>query len=158
LHICGSTTAIQFLSFFPLSGGELISSATPAKARKLLDRTAVQLDEYFAGSRTEFELPLLARGTEFRGKVWAALREIPYGEVESYGQLAERIGCPKAARAVGQANHENPISIIIPCHRVIGADGSLTGFGGGLACKRSLLDLERTTVSANQDQLSEVEC
>ncbi len=102
-----------------------------------------QLDAYFAGERTEFDLPLAPNGTEFQRRVWAALREIPYGETTSYGALAARIGAPGAARAVGLANGRNPISIVVPCHRVVGASGSLIGYGGGLERKRALLDLER---------------
>ncbi len=105
-------------------------------------RRATQLDEYFAGARTAFDLPLRASGTEFQLRVWGALREIPYGETSTYGQLATRIGHDGAARAVGVANGQNPIAVIVPCHRVIGADGTLTGFGGGLERKRLLLDLE----------------
>jgi len=103
---------------------------------------ADQLDDYFAGRRTRFELPLAPRGSGFQQRVWAALQEIPYGQTESYGELAERIGSPGAARAVGLANGKNPIGIVIPCHRVIGSNGSLTGYGGGLDRKRQLLDLE----------------
>jgi len=102
-----------------------------------------QLEEYFAGTRREFALPLAPCGTEFRRSVWQALCTIPYGQTVSYGQLAAMIGSPKAARAVGGANHVNPISIIIPCHRVIGAAGDLVGYGGGLWRKQWLLDLER---------------
>lgn len=101
-----------------------------------------QLAEYFAGERTAFHLPLVMDGTPFQQRVWAALREIPYGETRSYGELARRVGRPEAARAVGLANGRNPISVIVPCHRVIGADGSLTGFGGGIERKRTLLALE----------------
>jgi methylated-DNA-[protein]-cysteine S-methyltransferase len=101
-----------------------------------------QLDEYFAGKRRQFDLPLAPRGTEFQRRVWRALREIPYGQTVSYGELARRIGKPNASRAVGLANGANPLPIIVPCHRVIGADGSLTGFGGGLPIKRTLLALE----------------
>ena len=101
-----------------------------------------QLDEYFAGHRTEFDLPLSPRGTAFQREVWAALQTIPYGEVRSYGQIAAQIGRPGASRAVGLANGRNPISVIVPCHRVIGASGALTGYGGGLPRKRLLLDLE----------------
>ena len=101
-----------------------------------------QLGAYFAGELKEFDLPLSPEGTEFQLRVWSSLREIPYGETISYGQLAERIGNPKAVRAVGLANGCNPIPIIIPCHRVIGSDGSLTGFGGGLPNKKKLLALE----------------
>jgi methylated-DNA-[protein]-cysteine S-methyltransferase len=98
-----------------------------------------QLSEYFAGSRRRFDLPLRLEGTVFQQRVWRELTEIPYGETWSYGQLAARIGKPTASRAVGLANGRNPISILVPCHRVIGADGSLTGYGGGLARKQWLL-------------------
>lgn len=109
----------------------------------LLERAFQQLEEYFAGKRKQFDLPLSLRGTEFQRQVWAALRDIPYGETRSYGQIAQAVGRPKAVRAVGMANHRNPISIIVPCHRVVGADGSLTGYGGGLENKKFLLALER---------------
>jgi methylated-DNA-[protein]-cysteine S-methyltransferase len=102
-----------------------------------------QLEEYFAGDRTQFDLPVALAGTAFQRRVWAALREIPYGETVSYGQLAERLGQPAASRAVGLANGKNPIGIIVPCHRVVGANGDLTGYGGGIERKRFLLDLER---------------
>jgi methylated-DNA-[protein]-cysteine S-methyltransferase len=101
-----------------------------------------QMEQYFAGRRTTFELPLKMIGNEFERKVWAALTEIPYGETVSYGEIARQIGHPTASRAVGLANGRNPIAVIVPCHRVIGADGSLTGYGGGLERKRLLLDLE----------------
>ena len=103
---------------------------------------ADQLDAYFAGELTRFDLPLAPHGSEFQRRVWAALQEIPYGRTESYGEMAGRIGSPGGARAVGLANGKNPIGIIIPCHRVVGADGSLTGYGGGLDRKKQLLDLE----------------
>jgi methylated-DNA-[protein]-cysteine S-methyltransferase len=102
----------------------------------------VQLAEYFAGKRRVFSLPLAPRGTPFQRSVWQALRQIPYGETVSYGELARRLGRTSGARAVGLANGANPLPIIVPCHRVIGADGSLTGFGGGLSIKRALLALE----------------
>lgn len=102
-----------------------------------------QLTEYFAGERQEFDLPLAPNGTTFQRTVWAFLREIPYGQTVSYGELAKRIRQPGASRAVGLANGKNPISIVIPCHRVIGANGKLTGYGGGLPNKAFLLDLER---------------
>jgi methylated-DNA-[protein]-cysteine S-methyltransferase len=101
-----------------------------------------QLDEYFAGARRQFEIPLHPSGTPFQLKVWEQLREIPYGETISYGTLARRVASPNASRAVGLANGRNPLAIIIPCHRVIGANGSLTGYGGGLDRKRFLLGLE----------------
>ncbi len=106
-----------------------------------------QLGEYFAGQRREFDLPLAPRGGDFQLRAWEALREIPYGETVTYGEQARRIGHPDAARAIGAANGQNPIAVIVPCHRVIGANGSLTGFGGGLERKRLLLDLEADTVS-----------
>jgi len=101
-----------------------------------------ELEEYFAGKRERFEVPLAFAGTAFQREVWQALVAIPYGETVSYKQLAERIGRPRAVRAVGAANGANPIPIIVPCHRVVGHDGSLTGFGGGLPLKRRLLELE----------------
>jgi methylated-DNA-[protein]-cysteine S-methyltransferase len=109
----------------------------------LIVETGKQLREYFAGERREFDLPLRFKGTEFQRQVWEALLAIPYGETASYGGIAERIGRPKAVRAVGMANNRNPIVIICPCHRVIGSDGSLTGYGGGLPAKQYLLDLEK---------------
>jgi methylated-DNA-[protein]-cysteine S-methyltransferase len=102
-----------------------------------------QLGEYFAGERTAFDLPLAAGGSRFEQAVWAALSDIPYGETRSYGEVARAIGRPDRARAVGVANARNPIAIVVPCHRVIGSDGSLTGYGGGLERKRALLDLEQ---------------
>ena len=104
-----------------------------------LASTLTQLKEYFAGTRRSFDLPLRLQGTEFQQRVWQELTQIPYGETWSYGQLAKRIGKPSASRAVGLANGRNPISILVPCHRVIGADGSLTGYGGGLERKQWLL-------------------
>lgn len=109
----------------------------------LLDRAQAQLEEYFAGTRCAFDLPLRFRGTAFQQQVWAALCAIPYGETRSYAQIARVIGRPSAVRAVGAANGRNPISIIAPCHRVVGANGALTGFAGGLAAKTYLLGLER---------------
>ncbi|HEY1457504.1 MAG TPA: methylated-DNA--[protein]-cysteine S-methyltransferase [Solirubrobacteraceae bacterium] len=101
-----------------------------------------QLDAYFAGTLTDFDLPLAMRGTDFQSRVWEALREIPYGQTASYGELARWVGSPGASRAVGLANGRNPVAIIVPCHRVIGADGSLTGYGGGLDRKVWLLEHE----------------
>lgn len=108
------------------------------------DDLRTQLAEYFAGERREFELPLHAAGSAFQKKVWAALVEIPYGRTASYGATALAIGAPTASRAVGLANGQNPISIVVPCHRVIGANGSLTGYGGGIAAKQWLLAHEAT--------------
>jgi len=106
-----------------------------------------QLQAYFRGELEEFDVPLAMEGTEFQIRVWNALRTIPYGETISYAQLARRVGNPKAVRAVGLANGSNPIPIIVPCHRVIGSDGSLTGFGGGLSTKKKLLELENKQMS-----------
>lgn len=108
----------------------------------LLDDAARQLTEYFAGDRTEFDLPLRPAGTDFQQRVWRALCDIPFGQTWSYRELAEHIGSPTASRAVGLANGRNPISIVIPCHRVIGANGSMTGYGGGIERKRWLLSHE----------------
>jgi methylated-DNA-[protein]-cysteine S-methyltransferase len=107
-----------------------------------------QLREYFAGQRTRFDLPLAPEGTPFQRNVWRHLQDIPFGETISYGELARRIGSPKASRAVGGANHSNPLPIVIPCHRVIGSNGKLTGFGGGLPTKEALLALEVKAASA----------
>lgn len=117
--------------------------ATPG-THPILQAAAQQLREYFAGQRRTFDLPLAPEGTEFQRRVWDALCAIPFGETCSYGAVAAAIGQPKAARAVGMANNRNPISIIIPCHRVIGANGALVGYGSGLPIKETLLRLEGT--------------
>ncbi len=108
----------------------------------LIKKASAQIAEYLDGKRQTFDLPLTPRGTDFQIKVWNTLQKIPYGETRSYKQIAEAIGNPKAVRAVGMANNRNPIPIIIPCHRVIGADSSLTGYAGGLSLKQKLLELE----------------
>jgi len=113
-----------------------------------------QLEEYFAGKRQSFDLRLAPEGTEFQRQVWAALEELPFGTTTSYGVLARDIGRPKASRAVGAANGANPIPIVVPCHRVIGANGSLTGFGGGLKSKKVLLELEGLSVAEGPRQLT----
>jgi methylated-DNA-[protein]-cysteine S-methyltransferase len=122
-------------------GHRFHASAAPDDGR--FAAVAAQLDAYFAGELTRFDIPLSARGTEFEQRVWDALVEIPYGETRSYGELARELGVPGAARAVGHANARNPISIIVPCHRVVGSTGKLTGYAGGLEAKRKLLDHER---------------
>ena len=127
----------------PLPPGARRDDAAFAGARR-------QLGEYFAGERTEFELPVRMEGTPFQRAVWRALLEIGYGETISYGELARRIGRPDASRAVGLANGRNPISIVVPCHRVIGSSGALTGYGGGLERKRFLLDLESPALFARR--------
>lgn len=110
---------------------------------ELIRETADQLEEYLSGSRKDFNVKLNPKGTAFQRKVWKALQDIPYGETRSYKQIAEAVGNEKACRAVGMANHANPIMIIIPCHRVIGANGKLVGYGGGLELKSRLLELEQ---------------
>ncbi len=135
LAICEEDGAICAIDF---TTGELCPPDTP-----LLKEAARQLSAYFAGTLTEFDLPIRMEGTAFRMKCWQALRAIPYGETISYGEQARRIGNPQAMRAVGGANHHNPISIVVPCHRVIGANGALTGYGGGVDRKKWLLEHER---------------
>ena len=116
--------------------------AEPDPAAAPLPEVRRQLGDYLAGRRRDFDLPLETGGTEFQRLCWDALQRIPYGETRTYGEMAREIGRPKAVRAVGHANHDNPIGVIIPCHRVIGANGSLTGYAGGLDMKRALLELE----------------
>lgn len=130
-------------------GEELTSinfSEKPSKATgassEILKQTITQLDEYFHGERKEFTLRIKPQGTDFQKKVWSALSKIPFGQTSTYGRIADEIGHKNAARAVGGACNRNPFPIIIPCHRVLGANGSLTGFGGGMDVKRQLLDLE----------------
>jgi methylated-DNA-[protein]-cysteine S-methyltransferase len=117
-------------------------AAVPEAPRTLLDSLRQQLDEYFAGRRTAFELPLAPAGTPFQRDVWRALCTVPYGQTASYAQIALQVGSPSAVRAVGAANGRNPIAIVIPCHRIIGSNGTLTGYAGGLDRKRRLLALE----------------
>lgn len=132
----GAITALRF-------GGETVSPPpTP-----LLQRAAQQLTEYFAARRRRFDLPLRPQGTAFQQAAWSALCDIPYGQTRTYAQQAAAIGNPKACRAVGMANHCNPLPLFIPCHRVIGAGGKLTGYAGGLAIKRFLLELEQASAS-----------
>lgn len=132
----GAITALRF-------GGETVSPPpTP-----LLQRAAQQLTEYFAARRRTFDLPLRPQGTVFQQAAWSALCDIPYGQTRTYAQQAAAIGNPKACRAVGMANHCNPLPLFIPCHRVIGAGGKLTGYAGGLAIKRFLLELEQASAS-----------
>jgi methylated-DNA-[protein]-cysteine S-methyltransferase len=127
----------------PASAGPVSGGAPDGADAAVLARAAGQLEEYFEGARESFDLPLALRGTEFQRSVWEALLGIGYGQTLSYAQLADRIGRPTAVRAVGHANGRNPVSIIVPCHRVVGSDGSLTGYGGGVDNKRRLLGLER---------------
>lgn len=126
--------------------GVLFGQVKPQNAimqeTELLKKTYSQIREYLEGNRTEFTIPIAMEGTCFQRQVWKALQTISYGETKTYQQIAEQIGKPKACRAVGMANHVNPISIIVPCHRVIGKNGKLVGYGGGLEIKKQLLDLE----------------
>lgn len=122
---------------------EVLPEGVNCTETPLLKKVVLELQEYFAGTRKRFDLPLSPQGTDFQQKVWKALQDIPYGAVVSYKDIALAIGNEKACRAVGGANNKNPIAIIIPCHRVIGADGSLVGYGGGLEIKRRLLALEK---------------
>ncbi len=119
-----------------------LGSMTPGDSEPILLKTQTQLNEYFSGRRTQFELELEFEGTPFQKQVWNALLTIPFGETRSYQQIAMQLGNPKACRAVGAANGKNPISIVAPCHRVVGTSGALTGFAGGLEAKASLLQLE----------------
>ena len=142
LTLVGDRQALHRIDFPTSENREPISEAWIRDDEPFTEAMR-QLEEYFDGRRRSFDLSLAPAGTLFQREVWDALREIPYGETRSYGSLAGTIGRPKAVRAVGAANGKNPIPIVIPCHRVIGADGSLTGFGGGLDIKRRLLDLEQ---------------
>jgi methylated-DNA-[protein]-cysteine S-methyltransferase len=146
--VVGSDLGIRFVMFD--------NDAHPKPLERLrISETAIhdsvnnaitQLDEYFDGSRRDFELSLDLQGTEFQVAAWNALAEIPYGHTASYGQQAALIGRPKAVRAIGGANGRNPVAIVLPCHRIVGADGSLTGFGGGIEVKKWLLDHEQTVL------------
>lgn len=142
LLLAGDAAGVRYLLF---SKGR--QAATPRAAwepdRGALDEAARQLRAYFKGTLRNFDVPVAPEGTGFQTSVWAALQQIPYGETLSYGELARRLGNPRAVRAVGLANGANPISIVIPCHRVIGSTGALVGYGGGLATKQALLSLER---------------
>lgn len=142
LLLAGDAAGLR-LVVFPSAKGRIEPEADWEEDNDAFEDARRQLDEYFQGRRREFRLKLAPTGTRFQLDVLDALQEIPYGETRSYRDIAKRIGKPQAMRAVGAANGRNPLPIIIPCHRVIGADGSLTGFGGGLDTKRFLLDLER---------------
>jgi len=137
----GNITGVFFRNrehFLPKGIADSTEKETP-----LIKTAAAQLGEYFKGKRKQFDLPLLLRGTDFQKAVWNALLDIPFGETRNYRQVAEAAGNPKACRAAGMANNRNPVVIIVPCHRVIGADGSLTGYGGGIELKSYLLNLEQ---------------
>lgn len=144
LMLAGDTRGLRVLAFVQDGCPEPDEAWSP-DAGGVLDPVRRELDAYFAGRLTRFSTPVTPAGTSFQRRVWHELQAIPYGQTVSYGELARRIDAPTAVRAVGAANGANPIAIIIPCHRVIGANGSLTGFGGGLPTKRALLDLEQGT-------------
>jgi methylated-DNA-[protein]-cysteine S-methyltransferase len=150
LLLSNETALIGLYMDVPAKAGDVDMSAGAQAdpSAGVLPLALQQLREYFAGSRRTFDLPLALSGTAFQERVWRALSEIPYGETWSYGQLARHLGNPGASRAVGLANGRNPISIILPCHRVIGADGSLTGYGGGLPRKQWLLAHEASATAA----------
>ncbi len=138
VSILSDGVAVVGVFFGPLPAG--IGEGTDA----VLEQARVEMEQYFAGQRKDFTVGLAPRGTDFQQRVWKALQRIPYGQTRTYAEIAAQVGNPKAARAVGMANNCNPIGIIIPCHRVIGADGTLTGYAGGLHFKQFLLDLERS--------------
>jgi methylated-DNA-[protein]-cysteine S-methyltransferase len=144
LLLVGDETALRGLHF---SGDRFALDERYRSAREPFAAACEQLEQYFAGERTRFDVPLDLQGPAFHRRVWQALLTIPYGETRSYGQIAAQVGDAGAARAVGYANGRNPIAIVVPCHRVIGSDGSLTGYGGGLEHKRTLLDLEAGVLS-----------
>lgn len=151
LFLSATKTGIRELLFCKERGKEDSHFKRVRQETPLLKEAYLQLKEYFQGKRQEFQLPLEPKGTEFQRKVWKALESIPYGETRSYGEIARMIGNEKASRAVGMANNKNPLSIFIPCHRVIGADGKLVGYGGGLENKICLLELEKYGVSGKKN-------
>ncbi len=148
LRLVGSEEAIERIDLPnraaepPNPAWRVSNGALPAA----LAEAKKQLEEYFAGERRDFDLPLAARGTRFQRLVWGELRRIPFGRTISYGELAGRIGKPTASRAVGAANGKNPLPVVVPCHRVIGSGGTLVGYGGGLPTKQALLELEQRVV------------
>lgn len=145
LYLAASATGLRELRFGIPAGQFWQSDAATGEAEALLAMVERQLSDYFSGERQRFDLPLDAQGTPFQRGVWQALRRIPYGETRTYQAIADLLGTPKACRAVGAANGANPISIVVPCHRVVGSSGRLTGFAGGLEAKRFLLNLEAGT-------------
>ncbi len=144
LLLAGDGRALTLINF-QAGNGAMVPRPDWTERAEPFREAVRQLDGYFAGRLSDFDLPLAPRGTAFQQKVWGALREIPYGQTRTYGQLAQGLGMPGAARAVGAANGRNPLPVVVPCHRVIGGDGSLTGFYGGLSLKQALLDLEGWT-------------
>jgi methylated-DNA-[protein]-cysteine S-methyltransferase len=150
LRLVASETALRYVEFHGGRGSPHAAEENPS--HPVLQAAKRQLEEYFAGRRRDFDLPFDAQGTSFQRQTWNALCAIPYGETRSYAQQAEHIGNPKACRAVGATNGKNPLPIVIPCHRVVGSNGSLTGFGGGIETKRRLLALEQGALRASHPQ------
>jgi len=148
LLIAGDDESVHLIAFAKNGKPQRPEAGWTESSTGALAETVRQLREYFAGKRADFDLPLAPEGTSFQREVWRKLQEIPYGETISYGELAKRVGNPKASRAVGSANGKNPIPIVIPCHRVIAGNGTLGGFGGGLTVKQQLLALEKPITSA----------
>ncbi len=148
LLVAGTRDSLHLLSF-PTGSRVVQVAASWQRDDSLFTSIFEQLDAYFAGQRQQFDLALNKGGTPFQNDVWAALRQIPYGETITYGELATRVGRPKASRAVGAANGANPLSIVVPCHRVIGSNGALTGFGGGIETKKYLIAHERADTKAS---------
>ena len=145
LRLVATDQGLSHLLFDQQVGEDMDSDGDPAEAddHPVLAAATTQLAEYFAGRRQEFDIPLDLTGTEFQRAAWSALANVPFGETRSYRQQAEAIGRPKAVRAIGAANGQNPVPIVLPCHRIVGSDGSLTGYGGGLPIKEYLLNHEQ---------------
>lgn len=145
LRLVATDQGLSHLLFDQLAGDDTDSDGDPAEAdnHPVLAAAIAQLEEYFAGQRQEFDIPLDLTGTEFQRAAWSALASVPFGETRSYRQQAEAIGRPRAVRAIGAANGRNPVPIVLPCHRIVGSDGSLTGYGGGLPIKEFLLNHEQ---------------
>jgi methylated-DNA-[protein]-cysteine S-methyltransferase len=148
----GALSRVDMMARDGFRAGDDVGNGVDNPRHPVLRLAARQLDEYFAGARTRFELPLRLDGTAFQRRVWQALTEIPYGETRSYGALARALARPGASRAVGSANGRNPVGIIVPCHRVIASDGSLGGYAGGMPAKRWLLALEAAPAARTQER------
>ena len=150
LYLAGTVDGLTSLWFTKQMKERPRNLACRGQAGRILEEAQRQLTEYFDGARKDFDLPLEFHGTRFQKEAWRGLLTIPYGQTVSYGEQARRIGRPKAVRAIGTANGANPIAVIVPCHRVIGANGSLTGYGGGMETKQKLLALENPTLNFSE--------
>jgi methylated-DNA-[protein]-cysteine S-methyltransferase len=157
LFLCSNGDALTGLHFSKSPGAPAAAGWTFKADQPLLREAQTQLRAYFEGNLTRFDLPLLPEGTPFQLRVWKQLREIPYGQTISYRQLAGSVGNPNASRAVGAANGSNPLAIVVPCHRVIGANGLLVGYGGGLPIKRRLLELEARVQFRLEPRIAQIE-